>query len=124
MDWVYRVEAKKTTQVSVVKKVKPKTRFFSLFGSGEGGTPPRTPSPPPSLPIGDEAENLKTTRSTVVFTIFAADADVELSPKLSAEIRRSTKKNPPPALEYALIYVCRSPLPATGNANTRSDGKG
>ena len=119
MDWVYRIEAKKTTQLSAVKKVKPKTRFFSsLFGSGESGTPPRTPSPPPPQLSGNEAEDLKTTRSTVVLTIFAADADVQLSPKLSAKIYRSTKKNPPPTLEYELIYVCHSPLSAAGDANT------
>jgi len=49
----------------------------------------------------------KADQSSVMLTIFAANVDVELDPKLKAEIRRSTKKNPPCVLKYELIYVRR-----------------
>ena len=47
--------------------------------------------------------------SSVVLTIFAANVDVRLDKKMTAELLRSTKKNPPSRLRYELIYV-RSPF--------------
>ena len=43
--------------------------------------------------------------SSVVLTIFAANVDVRLDKKMTAELLRSTKKNPPSRLRYELIYV-------------------
>jgi hypothetical protein len=41
----------------------------------------------------------------VTLTVFTAEVDVKVDEKLSAELRRSTKKNPPSRLKYSLIYV-------------------
>ena len=110
MGCVYEIGTKKAKQVSVVKKPKPKTRFFSsLFGPGESSTPQRVPSPPPAQPLTDEAEYLELGQSGVELTIFTADVDVKLGPKMSAELHRSMRKNPPRALKYELIYVCHHP---------------
>lgn len=44
-------------------------------------------------------------RTTVDLTMFTADVKVELSIKLSAELFRAIKKQPPLRLTYDLIYV-------------------
>ena len=107
MDCIYSFEAKKTQQVFAIKKIKPKTKIFSSFFGPDGSSAPQqAPYPPPSQRISDETENLKVDKSSVKLTIFAADVDVELDSKLKAEIHRSTKKDPPHALKYELIYVC------------------
>ena len=110
MGCVYKIGTKKTKQVSVIKKAKPKTRLFpSLFGPGESSTPQRVPFPPPAQPLADEAEYPELGQSSVELTIFTADVDVKLGPKMSAELHRSMRKNPPRALKYELIYVCHHP---------------
>jgi len=55
--------------------------------------------------VFDDAWYLEVGQSSVVLTIFTAEVDVKLSEKMSAELHRSTKKNPPRALKYELIYV-------------------
>jgi hypothetical protein len=108
MNWVYSTKTEKPKQV--IEHIKPKTGFFSsLFGLGSS-TPQRTPSPLPPQPAINEAEYLKVGTSSVVLTIFTAEVDVKLNQKLSTELHRSTKKNPPRALKYELIYVGRPPL--------------
>ena len=106
MNWVYSTGTEKPKQAPVVEQIKSKTGFFSsLFGLGGSNTPQRAPSPLPPQPAINEAEYLKVGQSSVVLTIFTAEVDVKLSQKVSAEIHRSTKKNPPRALKYELIYV-------------------
>jgi hypothetical protein len=48
---------------------------------------------------------LEANSSNVVLTIFAANVDVRLDKKMTAELLRSTKKKPPSRLRYELIYV-------------------
>jgi hypothetical protein len=109
MNWVYSTGTEKPKQTPIIEHIKPKTGFFSsLFGFG-GSTPQRTASPLPPQPAINEADCLKVAQSSVVLTIFTAEADVKLSQKISAELHRSTKKNPPRTLKYELIYVCHSP---------------
>jgi Protein of unknown function (DUF3684) len=43
--------------------------------------------------------------TSVSLSIFSADVAVRLDRKLSVELHRSTKKNPPNKLKYELIYV-------------------
>lgn len=125
MKWVYSVGTEKPKPVPVVEQAKLKTGFFSsLFGFG-GGTPQRVPSPLPPQPIIDEAEYLKVDQSSVVLRIFMAEVDVKLTQKISAELHRSTKKNPPRALKYELIYVSRPfTAPIIKEVNSLSDRKG
>ena len=109
MNWVYSTGTEKPKQVPVIEQTKPKTGFFSsLFGLGGSNTPQRAPSPLPPQPAIKEAEYLRVGQSNVVLTIFTAEVDVKLSQKISAELHRSTKKNPPRSLKYELIYVSHS----------------
>ena len=109
MKWVYSAGTEKCTIIE-----HPNAGLFSsLFGFGRS-TPQRAPSPLPP-PVIKETEYLKVDQSNVVLTIFTADVEVKLSQKLSTELLRSTKKNPPRALKYELIYVSSpSPLTHTG----------
>jgi Protein of unknown function (DUF3684) len=105
MKWVYTAGTEKPKSV-MVEQVKPKMGgFFSSIFSGLTGTstPQRAPTPLP--PIIDEKDLLSTNESSVVLSIFTADVDVELTKKMSQELHRSTKKNPPIKLKYELIYV-------------------
>lgn len=124
MRWVYSVGTEKPNPVPLVEQLtKPKTGFFSsLFGLG-GNTPQRTPSPLPQ-PVVNEAEYFKVDQYSVVLTIFTADVDVRLSQKISTELHRSTKKNPPRTLKYELIYVSHAsttPLPRDVNLSSRRE---
>lgn len=106
MKWVYSAGTEKPKPVPVVEQMKPKTGFFSSLFGISGNTPQRGPSPMPQ-PIVDETEYLKVDQSSVVLAIFTGTVDVKLNQKISTELHRSTKKNPPRVLKYELIYVGR-----------------
>jgi len=108
--WVYPVGSEKPSATSKTDALKTVTNqasgfFSSLFaGFGASSTPRRTPTPVPVAP--KESTNLlEANSSNVDLTIFAANVDVRLDKKMTAELLRSTKKNPPSQLRYELIYV-------------------
>jgi hypothetical protein len=112
MDSVYSTGMGKSRQIP---KIEPEAVFFSLPGLGEG-IPQRSP-PPPTQPVVSGAGCLKVAQFSVVLTIFTAEVDVNIDQKLSAELHRSMRKNPPRTLKYELIYVCNPATPVTGDAN-------
>jgi len=67
--------------------------------------------------------HLEANSSNIVLTIFAANVDVRLDKKMTAELLRSTKKNPPSRLRYELIYVSSTLVLKVGSY-FRSDGEG
>lgn len=107
--------AKPAPVVRAPKPTKPaavSAGFFStLFSSF--ATP--TPSPGPQrtsaaaalpLPLPErEPDPLEIRKSSVVLAIYSAAVDVRLDAKMSAELHRSTKKNPPTSVRLDLIYV-------------------
>lgn len=106
--WVYTVGSEKpSVKTDTLKTVTHQASgfFSSLFaGLGASSTPRRTPTP--ALVVPKESINLlEANSSNVVLTIFAANVDVRLNKKMTAELLRSTKKNPPSRLRYELIYV-------------------
>ena len=111
MNWVYSTGTEKPKQIPVIEQIKSATGVSSSpLGLGGSGAPRRAASPPPPQTVISEAGYLKVGQSSVTLTIFTAEVDVNLSEKLSAEIRRSTKKNPPSALKYEFIYVRGPPF--------------
>ena len=84
MNWIYSTVIEKPRRALITKQIEPGTV--------------------------NEAEYLEVARSRVVLAIFTAEVEANLSQKLSAELHRSMKKNPPRALKYDLIYVCPSSL--------------
>jgi uncharacterized protein DUF3684 len=108
--WVYTVGSEKPGATSKTDTLKTVTNqasgfFSSLFaGLGASSTPRRTPTPVPAAPK-ESINLLEANSSNVVLTIFAANVDVRLDKKMTAELLRSTKKNPPSRLRYELIYV-------------------
>ena len=113
MDSIYSTGMGKSRQIP---KVEPEAIFFSLSGLEES-IPQRASPPPPTQSVTDEAGCLKVAQFSVVLTIFTAEVDVNLDQKLSAELHRSMRKNPPRRLKYELIYVCGPTTPVTGDAN-------
>jgi hypothetical protein len=69
---------------------------------------------------------LEANSSNVVLTIFAANVDVRLDKKMTTELLRSTKKNPPSRLRYELIYVSSTIVKRIFKAGSYScsDGEG
>lgn len=107
MQWVYTSGSEKPAPV-IPKASKPTHSgfFSSLLSSLSGGsTPQRTPTPVAPPPVV-ERDLLKVNATSVTLSVFAADVDVRLDKKISSELYRSTKKNPPSKLKYELIYVC------------------
>lgn len=124
--WVYAVGSEKP-KMDTLKTVSNQTSgFFSSLFAGFGGssTPRRSPTP---LPVPKESINLlEAHSSSVVLTIFSANVDVRLNKKMTAELQRSTKKNPPSRLRYELIYVSMNVVkhPIQISSYVFSDGEG
>ena len=127
--WVYTVGSEKSSAASKMDSLKTVSHqasgFFSSLFAGFGGssTPRRSPTP---LPVPKESINLlEAHSSSVVLTIFSANIDVRLNKKMTAELHRSTKKNPPSRLRYELIYVSTNTmkLPIEVSSYALSDGE-
>jgi Protein of unknown function (DUF3684) len=90
-------------------KVSTNTGFFSsLFSSlGASTTPvaPRTPSPLPPSNL-EAPDPMAAVSSHVILTVFCGEVEVSLTQKMTTELHRSTKKNPPTKMKLELIYVC------------------
>ena len=104
MHAVYAVGTEKRPLLEVLEPRKPKGGFFSSLVSAftSQSTPQlETPALPPQPP----KDPTELHEMNVTLTVFTAEVDVKVDKKLSAELLRSTKKNPPARLKYDLIYV-------------------
>ena len=109
VDSVYST-GEKSKQVPVVEEIDHRTgSSFSPFGLGGSDNSQHTASQPPPQLVVNTVNNLEVGRYSALLTIFTAEVDVELGQKLLAELRRSTKKNPPRVLKYEFTYVCHPP---------------
>ncbi|KAI9511382.1 hypothetical protein F5148DRAFT_1172037 [Russula earlei] len=108
--WVYTVGTQKPSAASKAAELMTMSQqaggfFSSLFAGFRGpSTPQRVPTPVPVVPK-TEINLLEAHSSNVELTIFAANVDVRLNKKMTAELQRATKKNPPSRLRYELIYT-------------------
>jgi hypothetical protein len=114
MRWVHTVGTEKPPppakqqQLAKPAAAQPTGGFFSsLFSSFGASTPQRstTPLPPVAPPKPKEIDFTEIIDSSVVLAIFSADVEVKLEKKMTAELVRSTKKNPPSRMKYELIYT-------------------
>ena len=117
--WVYNVGSERPSSTPRTDTQETLTHeasgFFSTIFAGFKGssTPRRTPTPVPVVP--KESINLLVSDSSnIVLTIFAANVDVRLSKKMTAELLRSTQKKPPSRLRYELIYVSTTVVDSWG----------
>jgi hypothetical protein len=129
--WVYTVGSEKPSAASKTATLKTASHqasgfFGSLFaGFGGSSTPRRTPTPVPVVPT-TSTNLLEAHPSNVTLSIFSANVDVRLNKKMTAELLRSTKKNPPSRLRYELIYVSFTVVkyPLKIGSHVGSDGEG
>ncbi|KAN0125288.1 Protein of unknown function (DUF3684) domain containing protein [Lactarius tabidus] len=119
--WVYTVGSEKP-RTDTLKVVSPQASgFFSSLFAGFGGSPSPRRSPTPAPVIPKEPINLlDAPLSSVVLTIFGANVDVRLDKKMTAELLRSTKKNPPSRIRYELIYTGKDEYDASVKAEERT----
>lgn len=117
MNYVYGTGTGKPGRIP---KIEPEAAFFSPTGLGRSSSPQQAPSTPSLQQGTDAVEYLRFTQSSVVLTIYTAEVDVDISQKLSAELHRSTRKNPPHTLKYELIYVCNPTAAITQEINIPS----
>ncbi|KAF9451267.1 hypothetical protein P691DRAFT_796992 [Macrolepiota fuliginosa MF-IS2] len=119
MNWVYisGTESRKSLLPKPVKAAA--TGFFSsLFGSLTGSPTPQRQTIP--LPAPAPLVNpLETSETTIILSVFSADISVQLNTKLSSEIYRSTKKNPPPTMKYELIYTAKDKYDASKQEDSK-----
>jgi hypothetical protein len=97
MHAIYAAGTERRPSIEVDGPRRQKGDFFS----------PSQPTPQPENlsqtvqpPVPSESHEMN-----VTITVFTADVDVRVDAKLSAELLRSTKKNPRSRLKYSLIYV-------------------
>ncbi|PBK91347.1 hypothetical protein ARMGADRAFT_1013798 [Armillaria gallica] len=115
MQWVYTSSSDKP---SAARSVKPQVHsgfFSSLFTNFVGSV-----TPPPEEPKAViDPRQIRVT--SVALSIFSADVDVRLDKKLSAELHRSTKKNPPGKLKYELIYTGKDEYDASKQSDAENE---
>ncbi|KAJ3518121.1 hypothetical protein NLJ89_g72 [Agrocybe chaxingu] len=116
MKWIYLSGTEKKRPV-VTKQVKPANAgggFFASILSSFSGTASRVPTPQPSPPPPPKAVDLLSTSETSVsLSIYSASIRVKLDKKMTAEIHRSTKKNPPTTMKFELIYTAKDEYDAS-----------
>jgi hypothetical protein len=101
--------------------------FFSPLSDGfeESPTPQRTPKQVP-VAHNESIHLLEANSSNIDLTIFAANIDVRVDKKMTGELVRATKKNPPSRLRYELIFVSFAVIRhiLKMGSNSCSDGEG
>ncbi|KAF5351976.1 hypothetical protein D9756_007388 [Leucocoprinus leucothites] len=119
MNWVYTsgTESRKHPLPKVMKATA--TGFFSSLSGFLTGvsTPQRQTTPLP--PITPQADPLETSTTSIILSVFSADVTVRLNSKLSSELYRSTKKNPPSNMKYELIYTTKDKYDASRQEDLR-----
>ncbi|KDR75405.1 hypothetical protein GALMADRAFT_227055 [Galerina marginata CBS 339.88] len=115
--WVYTSGTEKKRfnppKVSKVPAAAGGSFFSSLFSSLSGSSNPQqldTTSPPPAP---EPVDHMAINETSVSLSIYSASVQVKLGPKLSSEIQRSTKKNPPSKMKFELIYTAKDEYDAS-----------
>ncbi|KAF8972951.1 hypothetical protein BDZ97DRAFT_1778504 [Flammula alnicola] len=119
MTWIYTSGTEKKRllpppKVNAATKPSIGGSFFSsLFSSLSGNATPQqsvTPAPPP---VPKVVNHLAVNETSVSLSIYSASIQVRLDKKLSSEINRSTKKNPPTKMKFELIYTAKDEYDAS-----------
>ena len=106
MRWVYNVGSDKPSATSRTDIPETATHQTNGFFSPQSDEFEARTTPMPASMLPEESTNLLEAHSSnIVLTIFTANVDVRVDKKMSEELLRSTKKNPPSRLRYELIYV-------------------
>lgn len=81
----------------------------SPFSSGRGTPAPAAPRATSSVETVDvkklAADQRKSVESSVLLSVFTAEARVKLDEKMEVELERATKKRAPPSVRVGLIYT-------------------
>ncbi|CAA7259259.1 unnamed protein product [Cyclocybe aegerita] len=116
MKWIYLSGTEKKRLV-LTKQVKPANTgggFFASILSSFSGAASRAPTPQPLPPPPPKAvDPLSTSETSVSLSIYSASIRVKLDKKMTAEIHRSTKKNPPTTMKFELIYTAKDEYDAS-----------
>lgn len=104
MKWVHSSPSPKPAPSKPVV-VAPQAAVSAFFGKLVSTFSAPAP-PPPVIRETIRLEDLLAVKeSSVDLTIFSAEVAVRLDKKLTSDLQRSTKKNPPSRLKYELVYV-------------------
>ena len=103
MKWIYTSGTNRKTEPTS-RQSQTAGFFSSLYSSLARGNNGRTlPSPAPEAEKTTDPFDI--TQTGVSLSIFSATVQVNLDKKMTAELVRSTKKNPPSKMKFELIYV-------------------
>lgn len=108
MRWIYTSGTKRLPQsIPKINIPLPTTGFFSsLYSSfGKAGNSGSRAPPSPVAEIENPINHHEITQTGVSLSIFSATIQVHLDKKMTTELVRSTKKNPPSKMKFELIYV-------------------
>jgi hypothetical protein len=111
IELVYKVGSEKPSAKSNTDILKSSSHeangLFSPFSDGFEASPTPQGTPTTHAPVmeNETIHLLEANSLNVVLTIFTANVAVRLDKKMTGELLRATKKNPPNRLRYELIYV-------------------
>jgi hypothetical protein len=104
--WVYNVGSEKPSATSRTDTLETATHQTNGFFSPQSdGLETLTPEVTPPMVPKESTNLLEAHSSNIALTIFTANVDVRVDKKMTEELLRSTKKNPPSRLRCELIYV-------------------
>ncbi len=103
MKWIYNLSTPPKSEPKA-----PAAHAVNFFGKLLSSFTAPPPTPPVVQETIEPADLLAVKANSVDITIFSAEVNVRLDKKLTADLQRSTKKNPPGRLKYELVYVSPS----------------
>ncbi|KAH9485292.1 hypothetical protein JR316_0002200 [Psilocybe cubensis] len=117
MKWIYTSGTGKKRQ-NPTKPIKAANTgspgfFSSLFSTLSGTSTPQRISTAPLPPVEKSIDHLAISETSVSLSIYSASIQVHIDKKLSAELQRSTKKNPPTKMKFELIYTAKDEYDAS-----------
>ncbi|KAF9051010.1 hypothetical protein BDZ89DRAFT_1098552 [Hymenopellis radicata] len=109
MKWIYKLSSPPKSEAPKAPAAQA-VNFFGKLLSSFTAPPP----PPPVVQETIKPEDLLAVKANSVdITIFSAEVNVRLDKKLTTDLQRSTKKNPPGRLKYELVYTGKSEYDAS-----------
>ncbi|KAF9484470.1 hypothetical protein BDN70DRAFT_910674 [Pholiota conissans] len=117
MKWIYTSGSEKKKiappKATATKPSSGGSFFSSIFSSLAGTSTPQRAATPAPLPPPKPVDHLAINETSVSLSIYSASVQVRLDKKLSSEINRSTKKNPPTRMKFELIYTAKDEYDAS-----------
>ncbi|KAF9529296.1 hypothetical protein CPB83DRAFT_906254 [Crepidotus variabilis] len=120
MKWIYLsgTEKKPRPEHAFSKPTTSKGGFFSSLFSSLASAPATPRALTPAVPV-EVVNPLDISYTGVSLSVFSASIQVQVDKKTTAELVRSTKKNPPSKMKFELIYTAKAEYDSSVKEDTK-----